>query len=634
MLSVGLVALPGALTAQQIDITSDITESTTWTANNTYNLAGQQIYVLPGATLTIEAGTVIASVEGGSLAVTRGAKIYALGTENNPIIFTSDDDVATWDVNPLHPTGGNPKTGSWREAALEWGNLTIMGRAFMNEDEIGTNVPGISANNYGDMEGLTAAFPGDPNVRYGGGDDLDNSGSLSYVSFRYGGKVASLTKELNGLSLGALGRGTDIHHVEIMNNVDDGIEVWGGCVDLKYLSIWNIGDDSLDIDQGYRGRIQFVLIVQGYSVNDSQGSGVGDNCIEVDGSEDSDRQPVTTTTMYNMTVIGQPISGDGMTAWRDGARVQYRNSIFMDGGEAVVRLDNVDGDGGQGYGHNGTLSFGDTWTTTFDNTSSVNAPASPENFYQAQNAGFLSEMTDNVYFRNLNAAAYTQAENIDGTGFNIFSSIPLNNNVKEPVGQPIVDIQRAAPVTRGGLTQIRVTTLDPRPANDALVSGDWAPADGFFNGARYRGAFAPNMTWLCGWTASTAFGFTSDADKICDLGGGIQGAFGTPRLEVTGAATNGSATTIALSNARPNRAGYFIISFARSEENSFGLVPALGALPPVPMVTSPSGEFVLGPLPWGPVPPGLNLYLQFFVFDEAGEPSLFSASNGVLLTTK
>jgi hypothetical protein len=79
-----------------------------------------------------------------------------------------------------------------------------------------------------------------------------------------------------------------------MNNVDDGIEIWGGTVNLKYFSIWNIGDDSFDVDQGWRGKAQFGLIVQGYSLDANQGSGVGDNVFETDGAEDSDAQPVTT----------------------------------------------------------------------------------------------------------------------------------------------------------------------------------------------------------------------------------------------------------------------------------------------------------------------------------------------------
>ena len=168
------------------------------------------------------------------------------------------------------------------------------------------------------MEGLQPPA-GSTIAQYGGGNDDDDSGTLDYVSIRYGGRVVGLNNELNGLSLGGIGRGTDIDFVEIMNNVDDGIEIWGGTVNLKHFSIWNIGDDSLDIDQGWRGKAQFGLIVQGYSLDANQGSGVGDNCIEMDGAEDSDYQPVTTASLYNMTVIGQPVDGDGATAWRDNA---------------------------------------------------------------------------------------------------------------------------------------------------------------------------------------------------------------------------------------------------------------------------------------------------------------------------
>src|SRR6185295_3466774 len=96
-------------------------------------------------------------------------------------------------------------------------------------------------------------------------DDNDNSGGLHYLSLRYGGKVVSLGNELNGLSMGGIGRDTDVDHIDIMNQVDDGIETWGGTVNYKYVNIWNVGDDSFDVDEGWRGKAQFGVIVQGYS---------------------------------------------------------------------------------------------------------------------------------------------------------------------------------------------------------------------------------------------------------------------------------------------------------------------------------------------------------------------------------
>ena len=474
-------------------MTSDITTSTTWTADNTYNLQGQ-IYVLPGASLTIEAGTVVASDAGGSLAVANGAQIFANGTKLAPITMTSKADVATW-------TAGDPSTGVWRESANEWGNLTIMGDGYISENATPGNVPTPSASNFAFMEGLTGT--GSENT-YGGGNDDDDSGVLQNVSLRYGGKVVSLANELNGLSLGGIGRGTDIDSVEIMNNVDDGIEIWGGTVELSRVSIWNIGDDSFDIDQGWRGKAQYVFIVQGYSLNASQGSGVGDNAFETDGAENSDWQPVTTGVVYNATVIGQPIDGDGLTAWRDNARMQYHNSIFMDGGDELVRFDDLDGDGALGYGHNGTLSWADTWTTDFSVTSTVNAPATPADFYKSQTSGKLAQITDSVFFRNLKGSAYTEA-----TARGVLDA--SNNNDLTPgfddADMPIRSLTRGPQVTKGGKQMLQVVKVDPRPANAALNNVGTAPSDGFFTPANYRGAFGPGQVWLCGWSAADAFGF-------------------------------------------------------------------------------------------------------------------------------
>ncbi len=490
------------------NVNGDIAVDTTFTNDRVWNLNGLQVYVTSGAVLTIEPGTVIASVDGGSIAVARGAQIIAEGTKANPIIFTSDDDVATW-------TDGTPKSGTWRASAQEWGNLTIMGQAYISENGVGTNVSFPDAGNYGEMEGLVAAFPGDTRVLYGGGDDDDDSGSLKYVSFRYGGKVVALTNELNGLSLGGVGRGTDVDFVEIMNNVDDGIEVWGGTVNFRHFSIWNIGDDSFDVDQGWRGKAQFGLVVQGYSLDAKQGSGVGDNGFEIDGAEDSDWQPVTTASIRNVTAIGQPGSGDGLTAWRDGARVQYRQSIFMDSGDEVLRNDGDDGDGASGYGHNGTL----TWAQTFGTAYNA-APATPNDppagiaggFYAAQVDGNLSELTDSVLYNN---------NNLSNDAFGIsYLQDPANNNVESAV-LPIRSISRAPAVFLNGFTlqQEQVIGLDPRAANDALTSVSAAPADAFFDAVSYRGAFAPTSNWLSGWSASSNFGFVIDAGEEIDITG-------------------------------------------------------------------------------------------------------------------
>ncbi len=494
------VALAGSADAGTVDVTANITTSTTWTADNTYNLT-KQIYVEPGATLTIEAGTLVQSTAnvGGSLAVCRGAKIYVNGTKDAPVVMTSSNDDRT----------------NWREACNEWGNLTVMGDALISASHFngvprGDNTETPTGLNERQMEGLA-----NPSLdMYGGDNDDDDSGSITYLSLRYGGKVIGLGNELNGLSLGGIGRETTIHHVEIMNNVDDGIEIWGGTVNLKYVAIWNIGDDSFDIDQGWRGKAQFGLIVQGYSTDADQGSGVGDNMFEHDGAEESDAQPVTTGAIYNFTAIGQPVDGDGATAWRDNARIQYRNCIFMDCGEKVVRPDGDDGDGQAGYGYNGTLSWEETWTTdaghSHDYDATVNQmssePASdafnhPTQMYQAQQLdGKLAEIRDSVFYNNTD---YAEA---DARG--VFAA--SNNNVKEPGDMPIQGITREHPVLKGGKVMQRVTKLDPRAAHDAVESDANAPADGFYTPAKFRGGFSPSHNWLLGWTAADEFGLLED----------------------------------------------------------------------------------------------------------------------------
>src|SRR5262249_62101829 len=112
--------------------------------------------------------------------------------------MTSKADVATW-------TGGDPTTGIWREVCNEWGNLTVMGAGYISENAIPGNVPHPDPNNVAAMEGLVADFPGDTKVLYGGGNDDDDSGNITFLSLRYGGKVVSLNNELNGLSLGGIG---------------------------------------------------------------------------------------------------------------------------------------------------------------------------------------------------------------------------------------------------------------------------------------------------------------------------------------------------------------------------------------------------------------------------------------------
>ena len=554
-----------------VDADNNIIENVIWTKDmSPINLVGD-IYVAPGVSLTIEAGTVIASYydDLGSLAVTQGADIHVMGTQCEPVIMTSAEDVATWDGSvvtrggSLLPDGntavtsidvmGNPKSGTWRAVCNEWGSLAIMGYGYISGSHYAdvasvwtdaggnphTNTKCPSADNKKEMEGLVNASGTDQRLLYGGNDDEDNSGEIHYLSLRYGGRDTEENKELNGLSLGAIGRGTDIDHVEVMNNVDDGIELWGGAVRLDHITIWNIGDDSLDFDEGWRGCAQYGLIVQGYCREAKQGSGIGDNAFEHDGAEDSDAQPMTTVKISKFTVVGQPASfdedfgdgSDGGAAFRDNARVQYDSCMWIDLDDQLILFDNADGDGAQGYDgtasnknsgaknryttDDSTLTWVDHWTTSY--TDWVAGPNSlvPEagctvdyvSLYEnVICSGYditapLCNITNSVTFgENIKYGEYDQL---------VLDGADLSGNDLDVASLPIQSLVRGADVNLSidkdyGLRP--VTFINPNPVSGITAGG--------FSGCN----------WLACWTAADAYGMTDtsmnvgpgSADLNCD----------------------------------------------------------------------------------------------------------------------
>ena len=520
------VAAAGAASAATVYHGGDISNTTTWAAADVHNMTNR-VTVLPGATLIIEPGTVIAS-DGGSLAVAAGAQIFAKGTKDAPITFTSiNDDFATW-----------------RPVCQEWGSLAIMGEGIISShvykgnvmNGADVNTPAAVGTHVRIMEGLVAV--GDGREEYGGNNDDYDAGTLSHVSFRYGGQVLEEASELNGLSLGGIGRETQIDHIEIMNNVDDGIEIWGGTVCMKYVSIWNIGDDSLDCDQGWRGKVQHGLIVQGYSADAKQGSGVGDNCIEMDGSEDSDCEPHTTSTLYNFTVIGNHTKGDHGMALRDNVRLQVRNSIFMDIPDVLID-EELDGDGGSGWGFaaGATVDGGgdytprtalktvpnmeDTYGIAFNANAYSNdldriaaAGKTAGDIYWAQTDGYMNELTDTVLYNVVKGGHIAEIELFGHPGFDVVEATAL----------PIAALERGAEVSLHGgtLTCSPVTNLNPLAANDALVADSLPTNDGFFDQVTYRGAFSPNYNWLAGWTAADQYGLTdTSANNTAVTIGGV-----------------------------------------------------------------------------------------------------------------
>ena len=312
-----------------IDVTGAITSNTTWTNDNIYKL-NQKVVVDAGTTLTIEAGTIIQGTPGtGSLAsaliIARGSKINAVGTPSQPIIFTSSIDNIE-----IGETAGTNLDENDRGL---WGGLIVLGNApcSFSGDIPEAQIEGIPAD---DTFGL-----------YGGTDPEDNSGVMSYISIRHGGALIGEGNEINGLTLGGVGNGTIINNIEVVANVDDGIEFFGGTVNASDLLVWAQGDDALDIDQAYSGTIDNAVVVLG---------DFSDHAFEIDGPEGS---ATGSFTLQNATIIGNTTTENGEYAdYRSGA-TGTTNNIYAFGfkDSSDIELDN---DGVATNYNDGQLIFG------------------------------------------------------------------------------------------------------------------------------------------------------------------------------------------------------------------------------------------------------------------------------------
>jgi len=255
-------------------VSTNITSDTTWSEGTNYALQGS-IKVTDGATLTIEPGvTVYGLTQASYLAIDKGAMINAVGTQEKPITFTSAADVAGDNGDEIFQG--------------QWGGFTIVG-----------NAP---------IVGDTKEYEADTSLVGGGNDAADNSGSLAYVVIKNSGYEVEKDKELNGLSLLAVGSGTTISNVAVLGGSDDGIELWGGTVDLDGVYVYNAGDDSLDTDLGYTGTISNAYIQQ-YTVDktnyDSSGIENGndsDSYTSLGGTSNAIADQATMPTFVNVTV--------------------------------------------------------------------------------------------------------------------------------------------------------------------------------------------------------------------------------------------------------------------------------------------------------------------------------------------
>jgi hypothetical protein len=297
---------------QQIQATPGrtITADETWTADQIYTISGKWV-VTNGATLTIEPGTIIKGAPGqgtsaSALIIAQGAKIDAQGTATQPIIFTS-----TTDNIQIGETVG---TNLDRDDNQQWGGLLILGFA------------PISAEN-GDTQSNIEGIPADSGFgKYGGSNAADSSGIMNYVSIRHGGISIGEGNEINGLTLGGVGTGTTLSNIEVYATLDDGVECFGGSVNLDNVLVYYQGDDGIDIDQSYSGTISNFAVISG--------DGIGtDESLEIDGPEGSSN----TNGLFTLSNGICTIEGtDGSASdFKAGAQGNVNNVTFNSNGKQV-----------------------------------------------------------------------------------------------------------------------------------------------------------------------------------------------------------------------------------------------------------------------------------------------------------
>lgn len=248
----------------------DITTNTTLDATKVYLLKGF-VYVKNGATLTIPAGTVIRGdkVSKATLIITKGAKLNANGESGKPVVFTSNQSAGDRDYG-------------------DWGGIIVLGKATMNATGGTGTIEGGVNNSSNDGE-------------YGGNDDADNSGSITFVRVEFPGIAFQPNNEINGVTLGGVGTGTTIHHLQVSYSGDDAIEWFGGAVNCKYLITYRTFDDDYDCDAGYHGNVQFGFTLRDPNIADASGS----NGFEIDNDgSGSANTPITAPTFSNITLLG------------------------------------------------------------------------------------------------------------------------------------------------------------------------------------------------------------------------------------------------------------------------------------------------------------------------------------------
>lgn len=528
--------------AAVVNVTADITSNTFWTADNEYVL-DTVIFVRDGATLDIAPGTVVrgqpddTSLVAGSLVIAPTGKIQARGTNTNPVIFTTaaldvnndgvvdlasgkpvrwtlGQDANFWDKNPKDSPMPAVTTASTYQGGRNyamWGGLVLTGDAPTNNaNQVESDgVSGITNADagLGIVEGLE---PFGVLATYGGVNTTHNGGSLKYVSIRHGGIGLAADKEINALTCYAVGSETTIENIDIYCTSDDGVEIFGGNVNMKNLNINYADDDGFDVDEGWRGTAQFIFVLQGV-VN---GVTFGDNGLEIDGEDKGEKQPNIANPdvsidplpfgrIYNVTVWQNKTSANP-ARFRAGYAGAIVNSIFQNISGTVA---------GTGLRIDGLV----TTSTTGNNESEPSARTNfGDGLFQVRNNSVVGFSTGYSSF-TVNGVTMSNTGVPSGT----FSTGPLAGITL--VGSPVSSTSTLYPIlgNRNSTTLDALFTgltvapshsatngINPRPKSSATSllyasTQDQAYVPAPLVATGYKGAFDRTAAslWTTGWTA-------------------------------------------------------------------------------------------------------------------------------------
>ena len=421
----------------------------------TYLLKGW-VYIADGAELTIEPGTVIKGDKQtkASLICERGGKLIAKGSASTPIVFTSEEAV------------GNRKPG-------DWGGIILCGKAKNNQQEM--------------------QIEGGPRTKHGGNDDADNSGILSYVRIEFAGYPFETDQEINGLTLGSIGSGTQIDHVQVSYSNDDSFEWFGGTVNCKYLVAYHGWDDDFDTDNGFSGAVQYGLIARNAKIADKSQS----NGFESDNNASgSDVSPYTTATFSNITILGPKMQSgvnfENTTDFITGGQMNPNNGSALGKFQSAMQIRRssrlniinsvaagwpigliIDGEKGDTpkQAQAGTIRYHHNVFASMDILGSDANKVYKDILYDAANKAEIDANQESY------SSTFFKQEGLANKIFEKADELALSDASK--VGSPFMP-SAASPLLKG-----------------ASFDGE---ANAWFDKVNYIGAFDDKNNWLTGWT--------------------------------------------------------------------------------------------------------------------------------------